>query len=75
MGKLFGTQITCCLSIVLFNLFVGWWSVDYITNQLFHKNLPFLADLFIGLIGAELTVPAVLIVWILKCCGVDVYMG
>lgn len=73
MGKIFGAQIGCCLSIVLFNLFVGWWSIDFISNQVFNKNLPFIADLIIGVIAAELSVPIAVILWILRSCGVDIH--
>lgn len=59
-------------AIVVFNLIIGGMSVNYLSNSIFHKNLPMWADVLIGFFAGELSVPAAVVVWILKACGVDV---
>ncbi len=63
------------LIILFINLTIGGISVNYLTNSLFSKNLPFWADALIGLFGGEIAIPAAIIVWILRICGVDVQLN
>jgi hypothetical protein len=59
----------CYTAIFLFNLFIGGWSVNYLL-QLFGKDIPFLADILIGLFVAEFSIPVAVVVAILKSFGV-----
>jgi hypothetical protein len=55
--------------ILLFNVFVGAWSVDRILLWL-GKDIPFIADALIGLFTAEISVPVAIVGEILRACGV-----
>ena len=55
--------------ILLINLVFGGWSIDYILGW-FAKEIPFVADMCIGLFLGELTIPVAIVVWILQLCGV-----
>lgn len=64
-----------CLSIILiFNLLFGGWSVDYLLNNVFNRNIPFIGDIVIGFFTAQITVPCAIIAWVLKACGVDIML-
>lgn len=62
MAKESKVNCGCLTAIFIFNLLFGGWSVDYLTNQVFIKNLPFWADIVIGLFTAQLSVPAAIVV-------------
>lgn len=64
-----GTAYGCGIFIILFNLFVGTWSVDNILSW-FGKDIPLIADLLIGLFVAEISVPVAIVGEILRACGV-----
>lgn len=57
------------LVLVLFNIFIGGISVDYILSW-FGKDIPNIADGVIGLFVGEISVPIAIIGWILQACGV-----
>lgn len=62
-----------CLStpliVIIFNLAIGGWSINEILSW-FGKNIPWLADIIIGLFLAEVSVPIAIIGEILKIFGV-----
>lgn len=66
-----GNSITCgCWGVmVVVNLLVGGWSVDYLLSAI-GKNIPFLWDAVIGLLIGELSIPAAVVVAVLKKFGV-----
>lgn len=63
------TPIGCFVLVVLFNISIGTWAVNQILSW-FGKDIPFVADLVIGLVTAQISVPVAVIGWILKICGV-----
>ena len=65
-----GGGIGCVLLTLILNCTIGWWSVTYLVETLLHKNIAWGWALLIGLIGGELTVPAAIIVWLLKVAGI-----
>jgi hypothetical protein len=58
------------LSVFLFNVFVGAWSVNYLLAVFFTKTIPFWGAALIGLFVAELSVPVAIVVWLLQASGV-----
>lgn len=60
----------CVVTLVSFNLLVGGWSVDYLLTFFLSENIPFVADMFIGLFTAELSVPVAVVVAVLRAFGV-----
>lgn len=61
---------SCGLLLIVFNIVAGGWSVDYLLAFFQLKNIPFVADMAIGLIAAELSFPAAVVIAILKYFGV-----
>lgn len=57
------------LVLVIINLVVGGWSIAEILSW-FGKSIPFIFDIIIGLILAEISVPVAIVGWILRICGV-----
>jgi len=51
------------IMILLFNIIIGSMSINYITNY-FGKDLPTIADVFLGLFLAEISVPIAFILWL-----------
>jgi len=50
----------CASAVLAFNLLLGGWSVDLISNY-FGKDVPFWLDSVVGLFVAELSVPVALL--------------
>ena len=59
----------CWLALLAINIAVGGWSVHYILS-IFKMNIPFWADALIGLFAAELSIPAAIIIAILRAFGI-----
>ncbi len=59
----------CILLILIFNFLFGGWSVNYLL-ALLSKNIPFIWDAVIGLFIGEVSIPAAIVVAILKKFGV-----
>ena len=57
------------LFILLLNVTIGAWSVDYILNW-FSRDIPWIGDAVIGLFVGELSIPVAIIGWILQLFGV-----
>jgi len=69
----------CWIIALIVNLAVGGWSVNYLLSVFAHK-IPFIWATVIGLFTAELTLPAAIVVLILKkfggeCCGLWIIFG
>jgi uncharacterized membrane protein YcjF (UPF0283 family) len=60
----------CGLLLVLFNLFVGGWSVNYLLQFFLAKTIPFIGAMLIGLIVGEISVPVAIVVALLKTFGI-----
>jgi hypothetical protein len=60
----------CMLAVMIFNILVGSWSVDYLLNFFLAKDIPFIGDALIGLIVAEISVPVAVVIWLLQMFGV-----
>jgi hypothetical protein len=70
------TKATCglggCLGILLFNLALGGVCFDYVLATTIGKDVPWYADAVAGLFLGQFAVPAAIICWIIKLCGIDV---
>lgn len=60
----------CWLGIFIFNLIVGGICASYLIWVFFGKDIFFVWDILIGLVGAEFIVPVAIVVWILKALSV-----
>lgn len=56
-----------CL-ILLLNLLLGGWSVDYLL-QFLGKNIHWIGDVLIGLVIGQFTIPIALVIWLLQLFG------
>lgn len=65
----YGISCGCMLIILILNLFLGGWSVNYIL-ALFGKALPTLWAVIVGLFVGEFTVPVAIVVAILRHFGI-----
>lgn len=63
------SKLGCGIIILIFNLLVGGWSVNFILNY-FDKDIPFIADTLIGLFVAQISIPVACVMWILQYFGV-----
>jgi hypothetical protein len=60
----------CTIFIVVLNLLVGGWSVNYILTFFLDKAIPFFWATVIGLFAGEITIPVAVIVAILHYFGI-----
>lgn len=60
----------CIVLMLLINLSIGGWCTQYLLLTWFAKDIPWYADMIIGLFLGELTIPATVITFILKTFGV-----
>lgn len=58
------------LALVALQGAIGGVAVNYLIAVFFSRNIPFWADVLIGLVTAEITAPLALVVWILRMFGV-----
>lgn len=65
-----GFTCGCMVLIVLLNLSIGAWCAQYLLLTWFAKDIPWYADMIIGLFLGELTIPLTVITFILKTFGV-----
>ncbi len=70
MDKLL-TGLGCIIPIliIVFNVVIGTWAVQYLLLVWLQKDIAFGWDLLLGLITAEIAVPAAIITWILTAAG------
>lgn len=59
----------CMIFILLFNLLIGTWSSIEILSW-FHKSIPLIGNVIIGLFAGEISVPVAVIGYILRLFGV-----
>jgi len=67
--RFIGFQCGCILLIPLINLSVGGWSVHYLLNVFFDKDIPWYGDALIGLFVAELSIPVAIVIALLQWLG------
>ena len=60
----------CALAMLIFNVWIGGWSVNYLLSFFLDKTIPFLGSALIGLFVGELSVPVAVVVAILRHFGV-----
>jgi len=60
----------CVLLTLLFNLFIGGWSVNYLLLFFGSKTIPFIGAMLIGLFVGEISVPVAIVVAILRSFGI-----
>lgn len=60
----------CMFLIVVFNLLLGAWSINYLLMFFLAKTIPLIAAIIIGLFAGEFTIPLAIVVWILHACGI-----
>lgn len=56
----------CFLIWMILGLSIGALASNYLIAELFHKNIPFIWDMVIGIAGGEVIVPVAIVYWILK---------
>ena len=66
-----GTFSCGCLPLLLFNVTLGGWSIHYVLDATTGRNIPFWADILIGLFTAQISVPAMVLCWGLNLAGID----
>ena len=59
-------QCGCVLLILVFNLLIGGWSVNYLLAFFLTKTIPFIGAALIGLIIGEISVPVAVVIAILQ---------
>lgn len=72
MDDSLSSSITCGCGILMliFNFFIGGWSVNYLLVEFLGKNIPFWGSCLIGMFAGEISVPLAVVVWILKYFGI-----
>lgn len=61
-----------CLILLAFNLTVGALCFDYVLFTVFGKDVPWYADMAAGLLLGQFALPAAIICWVVRLCGVPV---
>ena len=56
----------CYLMMLIFNIFVGGWSISYLLEIFASKIIPFWGSCLIGLFTAQVSVPVAIVIWLLK---------
>ena len=60
---------SCGCLLVIFNFLVGGLSVDYCLYTLFNFDMPFIFDMIAGIFIAVLSIPTMVIIYIVKMFG------
>lgn len=60
----------CIILVLLFNLAIGGWSVNYLLDFFLDKDIPIIGDVLIGLFVAEFSVPVAIVIAMLQFVGV-----
>lgn len=71
-GAEVGGKCSCLLLVLLFNLTLGGCLFDYALYSVVGKDVPWFADAVAGLFLGQFALPAAVICWIVRLCGVDV---
>ncbi|MGP1666954.1 MAG: hypothetical protein ACTS5I_13780 [Rhodanobacter sp.] len=59
------------LSILFVNFVLGWFFVDYSLMSILGKDIPFYADLLIGMVLGSAAFPVAIVCWVLRLFGVE----
>ena len=59
------------LVFLVLNIGLGGLSFNYCLWFVFGKDVPWYADAICGLILAEITIPVMMVCWILNLCGIS----
>ncbi len=59
-------QCGCMLLILVFNVFVGTWSVNYLLMEFLGKTIPIIGAFLIALVAGEFTAPVAIVIAVLK---------
>lgn len=59
----------CWILVLIFNLIVGGWSVNYLLDFFLSKTIPFWGAMIIGIIVAEFSIPVAIVIFILRFFG------
>ncbi len=59
----------CGFIILLFNLFIGGWSVNYLLLFFLDKTISGFGATLIGLFVGEFSIPVAVVIWLLKAFG------
>lgn len=62
-------NLGCFVLLILFNLGIGGWSVNYLLAVFLDKTIPFWGAALIGLFTGEFSVPVAIIVALLRRFG------
>lgn len=57
------------MRLIVFNLFVGGWSVNYLLLFFLDKTISFLGAMLIGLFVGEVSIPVAITIALLKWFG------
>jgi hypothetical protein len=63
-------NVGCFVVMILFNLGIGGWSVNYLLAVFANKTLPFWGAALIGFFVGEFSAPAAIVVALLRHFGV-----
>lgn len=59
----------CVIFVLLLNLIVGTWSSIEILSW-FHKSIPLIGNIVIGIFAGEVTIPVAIVGWVLRLFGI-----
>jgi len=65
-----GLTCGCQLLFLLVVVILGGIASDYLIEEFFHTNIPFIWDELIGIVAGGIIIPVTLVVLILKYLGV-----
>jgi hypothetical protein len=66
-----GSLVGCRLICLIIGLLVGGFCFDYSLYSYFGKEIPWYADCVCGLFTAPINVPATVVAFVLRCCGIE----
>jgi hypothetical protein len=66
------SKLVAVLILLVINLGIGGACFDYVLYAVFGKDIPWYGDAIAGLFLGEFSIPAAVIVWIIRLCGVAV---
>ena len=67
-----GMTCGCWIALMVFNLLIGAWSVNYCLESFLNKTVETWIAMLAGLFLAEITFPLAVVCWLLRLCGVHV---
>jgi hypothetical protein len=58
------------LAILAINAAIGGFAAQYVLWYALNRDIPWMGDVAIGLVGGQFLIPASIVCWILSLCGV-----